>query len=328
MQYPNYRARRMRRTENLRCLIRETHLSADQLIMPYFVSEGISGKEKIKSMPGQFHFSVNSLLRELESLERLGIRHILLFGIPKRKDTRAASAYAKNGPVQNAVRQIKKHFPKLTVISDVCLCEYMSHGHCGVIKGKAVDNDASLPLLAEAALSHAEAGVDIVAPSDMMDGRIQAIRKTLDRNGFEEIPILSYAAKYASAFYGPFREAARSRPSFGDRKSYQMDPANAEEAIREVKMDLDEGADIVMVKPAMPYLDVICEIKSTFQIPVAAYQVSGEYVMIKAASSTGYLDERRLVMESLLAIRRAGANAILTYYAKEAARWIAEEKSS
>ncbi|MBI4388301.1 MAG: porphobilinogen synthase [Candidatus Omnitrophica bacterium] len=325
MKYPNYRARRMRRTENLRRLVQETRLSVDQLIMPYFVQEGIRGKEEIQSMPGQFRFSLDALLKELESLKKLQVKHLLLFGIPKEKDAKASSAYHSRGVVQNAIRRIKKEFPRLTVISDVCLCEYMNHGHCGVVRKETVDNDATLPLLAETALSHADAGADIVAPSDMMDGRIGAIRRTLDQKGFTEIPIMSYAAKYASAFYGPFREAAHSRPSFGNRKSYQMDPANREEALREIQMDLEEGADMVMVKPALPYLDVIREIKSQFRVPVAAYQVSGEYAMIKAASKTDYLNERNIVLESLLAIVRSGANAILTYYAKDAARWLREE---
>lgn len=318
-KYPNYRARRMRRTENLRRLARETRLSADQLIMPYFVSEGLKEKEEIKSMPGQFRFSVDALQKELESLVAIGIHHILLFGIPKKKDEAGKSAYSKNGIIQRAIRKTKKNFPRLNVISDVCLCEYMSHGHCGVIKNRDVENDRTLKILSQAALSHAEAGVDMVAPSDMMDGRIAAIRKTLDRKGFEMLPIMSYAAKYASAFYGPFREAAHSAPSFGDRKSYQMDSANRDEAIREVAMDVEEGADLIMVKPAMPCLDVIRDVKVKFQIPVAAYQVSGEYAMLKAGIRSGSFDERQIILESLLAIRRAGANVILTYFAKEAA---------
>ena len=325
MKYPDYRARRMRRTENLRQLVRETRLSVDQLIMPYFVQEGIRGKEEIRSMPGQFRFSVDALIKELKTLQKLSVKHILLFGIPEKKDAKASQAYYSRGIVQNAIRKVKKEFPNLTVISDVCLCEYMSHGHCGVVQKENVDNDATLPLLAQVAVSHAEAGADVVAPSDMMDGRIAAIRHALDQKGFTEVPTISYAAKYASAFYGPFREAAHSSPSFGDRKSYQMDPANREEAFREIQLDLDEGADIVMVKPALPCLDVIQAIKSKFNIPVAAYQVSGEYTMVKTASQQDYLNERNIVLESLLAIVRAGASAIFTYYAKEAARWLREE---
>ena len=324
MKYPAYRARRMRQTENLRWLVRETQLSIDQLIMPYFVHEGISGKEKIQSMPGQFRFSIDALMRELKGLETLGIHHVLLFGIPKQKDEHAKGAYDSKGVIQKTIRRIKKEFPSLTVISDVCLCEYMSHGHCGIVKNGCVDNDASLELLEKTALSHAEAGVDIVAPSDMMDGRIGAIRTALDQANFKMLPILSYAAKYSSAFYGPFREAAHSAPKFGDRKSYQLDPANREEALREIQMDIEEGADLIMIKPAMSYLDVIREAKLKFQIPLVAYQVSGEYAMVKAACASGFLSEKEVVLESLLSIRRAGANAIITYFAKDVARWLSQ----
>lgn len=322
MKYPDYRPRRMRRTESLRQLVRETHLSADQLIMPYFVAEGGKKKDPIVSMPGQFRFSTEGILAELDDLSRVGLRHILLFGIPAKKDSKASEAYRARGIIQRAIRMIKRKFPKITVISDVCLCEYADHGHCGLIKDGEVDNDETLKRLAAAALSHAEAGVDMVAPSDMMDGRVGAIRRALDQKGFEDLPIMSYAAKYASAFYGPFREAAHSAPKFGDRKSYQMDPANREEALREIRMDLDEGADLVMVKPALAYLDVIYAVKSTFHIPVAAYQVSGEYVMIKSAAQKGFVNERSLVLESLLAMKRAGATAILTYFAKEVSGWL------
>jgi len=322
MAYPKTRLRRLRKTENLRRLIKETHLSADQLVMPYFVSEITRGKEPISSMPGQFRFSVTALLSELESLSRAGIRNIILFGIPKKKDEKATGAYSSKGIIQQAIRQIKKHFPGLTIISDVCLCEYMRHGHCGIVKNKNIQNDASLKLLVKTALSHAEAGADIVAPSDMMDGRVSAIRRNLDRSGFEELPIMSYAAKFASAYYGPFREAAHSAPSFGDRRSYQMNPANRREALREVESDIAEGADIVMIKPALPYLDVIRDARAAFQIPLAAYQVSGEYSMIKAGAQAGFLDERQLVLETLLSIKRAGAGIILTYFAKDAAKWL------
>ncbi len=322
MKYPNHRARRLRSSDALRCLVRETHLSMDQLIMPYFVDETISGKEAIQSMPGQFRFSVDSLLGELRELETLGIRHILLFGIPKKKDELAKSAYDSKGIIQTAIRKIKKRFPSLTIISDVCLCEYMSHGHCGILKHGKVQNDPTLELLARTALSHAEAGTDIVAPSDMMDGRVKAIRKTLDDHHFEMLPILSYAAKYASAFYGPFREAAHSAPISGDRKSYQMDPANGDEALREIEMDIEEGADLIMVKPAITYLDVIALAKAKFHIPMVAYQVSGEYAMLKAAAKAGFMNERALVLESLLSIRRAGASSVITYFAKDVARWL------
>lgn len=322
MKYPNYRPRRMRESAALRRLVRETHLSADQLIMPYFVEEGLSGKEEIRSMPGQYRFSIDALMRELATLPKAGIHYVLLFGIPKKKDHLAKSAYDSKGIIQKAIRKIKKEFPTLTVISDVCLCEYMSHGHCGIVKNGRIENDTTLKLLAKAAISHADAGADIVAPSDMMDGRVRAIRSALDQSGFKTLPILSYAAKYASAFYGPFREAAHSAPEFGDRKGYQMDPANREEAFREIRMDLEEGADLIMIKPAGPYLDVILAAKSEFHIPIVAYQVSGEYAMIKAAARAGWMDERALALESLLSIRRAGANAIITYFAKDVRRWL------
>ncbi|MBI4000106.1 MAG: porphobilinogen synthase [Candidatus Omnitrophica bacterium] len=324
MSFPNERPRRMRATENLRKLVRETSLSLDQLIMPYFLVEGTQIKEEIESMPGQFRFSLDRFLYELEELEEFGVQHILLFGIPVQKDAQASGAYDSNGIIQRAAREIKKRFPKLTLMTDVCLCEYMSHGHCGIVEGERVVNDPTLSLLAKTALSHAEAGVDIVAPSDMMDGRIGAIRKTLDEHGFSHLPILSYAAKYASSFYGPFRDAAQSRPQFGDRKSYQMDPANIHEALREIELDLKEGADLIMIKPALPYLDVIRSAKEKFDISVAAYNVSGEYAMVKAASAMGFLDEKKAVAEILTSIRRAGANVILTYHTKEVAHWARE----
>lgn len=324
MRFPFFRPRRMRRTEGLRKLVRETVLSLDQLIMPYFLVEGTQVKTEIESMPGQFRFSIDRFLGELEELEELGIEHILLFGIPNAKDNQASGAYDANGVIQTSVREIKKRFPNFTVITDVCLCEYMSHGHCGAVEGSHVLNDAALPLLAKTALSHAEAGADMVAPSDMMDGRVQAIRKALDSNGFSHTPILSYAAKYASSFYGPFRDAAQSTPQFGDRKSYQMDHANVNEALREIEMDLEEGADLVMVKPALAYLDVIHAAKAKFNIPIAAYNVSGEYAMVKAACTMGYLEEQKTVREILTSFARAGASVILTYHAKEVAQWTKE----
>ena len=326
MKFPSYRARRLRNEKALRYLVRETHLSADQLIMPYFVEEGLVGKKEISAMPGQFRFSIDALMSELKNLQKSGIRHILLFGIPKKKSELAKSAYDSSGIVQKTIRRIKKEFPSLTIISDVCLCEYMSHGHCGIVKKGKIENDPTLALLAKTAVSHAKAGADIVAPSDMMDGRVQAIRSALDKSGFQMTPILSYAAKYASSFYGPFREAAGSAPKFGDRKSYQMDPANRDEALREIEADIKEGADLIMVKPALSYLDVIAAAKAKFHIPLVAYQVSGEYAMIKLAARAGFMNERALVLESLLSIRRAGATSIITYFAKEAALWLRQEK--
>lgn len=327
MKFPNDRPRRMRATENLRKLVRETTLSLDQLIMPYFLVEGNKVKEEIQSMPGQFRFSSDRFLSELEELEELSVQHILLFGIPSTKDATASGAYDSNGVVQRACREIKKRFSKLTIVTDVCLCEYMSHGHCGIVEGEQIVNDPTLSLLAKTALSHAEAGADIVAPSDMMDGRVGAIRKALDEHGFSHLPILSYAAKYASSFYGPFRDAAGSSPQFGDRKSYQMDPANVNEALREIELDLEEGADLIMIKPALPYLDVIRAAKEKFGIPIAAFNVSGEYSMVKAAHAAGFLDERNVIPEILTSIRRAGANVILTYHAKEVAYWTKEAGS-
>ena len=323
MKFPYYRPRRMRATEGLRKLIRETDLCVDQLIMPYFLVEGTNIKEEISSMPGQYRFSVDRFLFELEELQKLQIQHILLFGIPKKKNEEASEAYHSNGIIQKSVREIKKKFPNFTVITDVCLCEYMNHGHCGVVEDEKIANDPSLKLLAKTAVSHAESGADLVAPSDMMDGRIQAIRQALDERGFSDLPILSYAAKYASGFYSPFRDAADSTPQFGDRKSYQMDPANLDEALREIRLDLEEGADLIMIKPALSYLDVIHAAKNEFSIPLAAYNVSGEYAMVKAAVSKGYLNERRIVTEILTSIRRAGAQIILTYHAKDFASWMA-----
>lgn len=320
MEFPIQRPRRLRRTEVLRRMVRETRLSVDQLILPLFVVPGKGVEKPVASMPGVSQLSVDKTVEECRRIRDLGIPAVILFGIPERKDAEGSEAYAEDGIIARAVRAIKRDVPELVVITDVCLCEYTDHGHCGLIVDGDVDNDSTVELLAREALVHAEAGADIVAPSDMMDGRVDAIRELLDEEGFENTPILAYAAKFASGFYGPFRDAAESTPRFGDRRSYQMDAANGDEALREVEMDLDEGADIVMVKPAMPYLDVIWRVKEAFGVPVAAYQVSGEYAMIKAAAQNGWLDESRVMMESLLAIRRAGADLIVTYFAKEAAR--------
>ena len=320
--FPQLRGRRLRRTESLRALVRENRVEIGQLVYPLFIVEGSGIKQEIASMPGVFHFSIDQLPREVEEIARLGIPAVLLFGIPADKDEVGSSAYHPKGVVQQAIRAIKQSVPELMVVTDVCLCEYTSHGHCGIIVNGDVDNDQTLPLLARTALSHVEAGADIVAPSDMMDGRVKAIRGELDEKGWQHIPILAYAAKYASAFYGPFREAAESTPQFGDRRSYQMDPPNLREALREVEQDIDEGADIIMVKPALAYLDVIRQVRNTFNYPLAAYNVSGEYAMVKAAAQQGWLDEKRVVLEILTAIKRAGADIIITYHAKDVARWL------
>jgi porphobilinogen synthase len=319
MLFPDYRPRRLRKNENFRRMIRETSLSVDNLIEPLFVVPGKGIRKAIGSMPGVYQLAVDELIKEAQQIKAAGIPAVILFGIPDKKDDRASGAYASEGIVQRAVRALKDKVPDLIVIGDVCLCEYMSHGHCGLIKDGDVDNDATLELLARTALSQAKAGVDMVAPSDMMDGRVAEIRQALDENGYENLPIMAYSAKYASAFYGPFREAAESAPQFGDRRSYQMDPPNAREAIREVSLDVEEGADIIMVKPALPYLDVITRVREEFDLPVAAYNVSGEYAMVKAAAQQGWLDEERVMMEILTAIRRAGADLILTYFARPAA---------
>ncbi|KPJ76447.1 MAG: delta-aminolevulinic acid dehydratase [Deltaproteobacteria bacterium SG8_13] len=320
MLFPDYRPRRLRQNETLRRMIRETHLRADDMILPLFVTGGNGIQNPIPSMPGQFQLSIDRLIGVAGEAFELGIPAIILFGIPDKKDPEGSGAYKKDGIVQLAVRSVKDALPELAVITDVCLCEYTSHGHCGVIADQQVDNDATLELLARAALSHAEAGADMVAPSDMMDGRVAEIRETLDESGFSHIPIMSYAAKYCSAYYGPFREAAGSAPQFGDRRSYQMDPANSIEAIREVTLDVEEGADIIMVKPALAYLDIIRSVREEIDLPVAAYNVSGEYAMIKAAAQMGWLDGSKVMMETLLAIKRAGAELILTYFAIEAAK--------
>ncbi len=320
--FPQLRSRRLRRTEALRALFRENQVDIGDLVYPLFVVEGSGIKQEIPSMPNIFHFSVDQLPREVEEIARLTIPAIILFGIPEYKDEVGSSAYHPEGIIQRAIRTIKQSVPELLVVTDVCLCEYTSHGHCGVVVDGYVDNDQTLPLLAKTALSHVKAGADIVAPSDMMDGRVKAIREMLDKEGFQHIPILSYAAKYASAFYGPFREAAESAPQFGDRRSYQMDPPNIREALREVEQDIAEGADIIMVKPALAYLDVIRQVRQTFNYPLAAYSVSGEFAMVKAAAQQGWLDEKQTVLEILTAIKRAGADIIITYYAKEVAQWL------
>jgi porphobilinogen synthase len=322
-EFPRLRLRRLRRSDALRALVRETRVDVGDLIYPLFVVEGNKIKQDITSMPGQHRFSSDLLPKEVEAIAKLGIPAIILFGVPQKKDEVGSQAYHSKGVIQQAIKAIKKAIPELLVVTDVCLCEYTSHGHCGVVVDGDVDNDKTLELLAKTSLSHAQAGADIVAPSDMMDGRVKAIRQALDGKGFQNIPIMAYAAKYASAFYGPFREAAESAPQFGDRRSYQMDPPNWREALREVEQDIAEGADIVMVKPALPYLDVIRKVRDTFNYPLAAYSVSGEYAMVKAAAQQGWLDEKRIVLEMLTAIKRAGADIIITYYAKEAARWLA-----
>ncbi len=324
MDFPRYRPRRLRRNEKIRDMVRETSLAPKNLIYPLFVGPGRNKAQPVSSMPGVAQLSVDRAVEECQEAASLGIPAVILFGLPERKDGVGSEAYDDGGVVQQAIRAIKGKLPELLVITDVCLCEYTDHGHCGVIKNGDVDNDSTLELLVKESLSHARAGADIVAPSDMMDGRVGAIRTALDENGFGQTAIMAYAAKYASGFYGPFREAAESTPQFGDRRSYQMDPANSDEALREVEMDIREGADIVIVKPAMAYLDIVYRVKQKFGYPVAAYNVSGEYSMIKAAGQNGWIDEQRIMMEVLLAIRRAGADMILTYFAKDAARVLAK----
>jgi len=319
MLFPDYRPRRLRQNDAFRRMIRETRLSVDNLILPLFTISGKEIKNPIDSMPGHYQLSIENLVKTSRKAYKLGIPAVMLFGIPDKKDPLATSAYAKNGIVQKSTRALKDKIPGLAVITDVCLCQYTDHGHCGVVDGQIIDNDATLDLLARTALSHAEAGADMVAPSDMMDGRVAEIRNILDENGSSNIPIMSYAAKYYSAFYGPFRHAADSAPKFGDRRTYQMDPANALEAIREVTMDIEEGADIIMVKPALPYLDIVFRIREEIDLPLAAYNVSGEYAMIKAADKMGWIDGKKVMMEALTAIKRAGADMILTYFAIEAA---------
>ena len=327
-QFPAYRPRRLRQWPALRRLVAETRLNVGQLVLPLFARPGRKLRQPVASMPGVFQLSPDELVKEAARAHQLGVPAVLLFGIPDRKDAKASGAYARNGIVQQTVRQLKKEVPGLLVITDVCLCEYMDHGHCGIVQGQGksarVLNDPTLKLLAQTAASHAAAGADMVSPSDMMDGRVRAIRERLDGEGMSDLPIMAYAAKFASAFYGPFREAAESAPQFGDRRSYQMDHANAEEALREVALDIQEGADIVMVKPALAYLDIIFRVKNEFRYPTAAYAVSGEYSMVKAASAQGWVDERSIVLESLLGMRRAGADILITYSAADAAQWLKE----
>jgi porphobilinogen synthase len=322
MSFPAERPRRLRRGERLRAMVRETRVSPENLIYPMFVVPGGKVRREIPSLPGCFHLSVDEAAKEARVVESLGIAGVILFGLPEGKDPEGTQGYMESGVVQQAVRAMRAETRDLLVMTDVCLCEYTSHGHCGVIEGGEVKNDPTLELLGQMAVSHARAGAHVVAPSDMMDGRVGAIRRALDADGFSDTPILSYAAKYASAYYGPFREAADSAPQFGDRRGYQMDPANVREALREVRLDVQEGADMVMVKPALPYLDVIRAVREAVDRPVAAYNVSGEYAMVKAAAARGWIDEKRVVIETLTSIRRAGADAILTYHAQDFARWM------
>ena len=322
MSFPLHRPRRLRRTERLRALVQEHRLNASGFIYPMFVCPGTNVRNEIAAMPGVYQQSVDHIVEEAREVEALGISGVILFGLPESKDARGLSSLAKDGVVQRAIEGIKKSKLDLLVVTDVCLCEYTDHGHCGVIEHGEVVNDETLEILSEQALSHARAGADLVAPSDMMDGRVGAIRKKLDESKFENVPIMAYSAKYCSGFYGPFREAAQSAPQFGDRRSYQMDPANGNEALKEVALDLEEGADIVMVKPALAYLDVIRRVREKFDVPVAAYNVSGEYSMVKAAAAKGWIDEKRVVMEILTGIQRAGAEIILTYHAKDVAGWL------
>ena len=322
MYYPSYRMRRLRRTPAIRDLVRETRLQLDDLVYPLFVMAGENVKNPIASMPGVFQLSIGNLLPEIREVVALGLKAVLLFGIPAHKDAAATGAYDHEGIVQMAVRAIKDEFPDLVVITDVCLCEYTDHGHCGVVQEGEVLNDVTLELLSKMAITHAESGADIVAPSDMMDGRVAAIRNALDDEGLTDTILMSYSSKFASAFYGPFREAADSAPAFGDRKTYQMDPANLEEAVRESLLDIEEGADMIMVKPAIPFLDVIHAVKQETKFPLAAYSVSGEYAMIKAAAANGWLDEQRAVLEAITGIKRAGADLIITYHAKDLATWL------
>lgn len=322
MTFPTHRPRRLRRNEAIRSFVRETRLSTAGFLYPMFVCPGTKVRSEVSSMPGIYQQSMDNIVEECREVEGLGIPGVILFGLPEHKDAKGSEVSSAAGAVQRAVEAIRKAKLKLLVVTDVCLCEYTDHGHCGVLEGETVVNDATIEILADAALSHARAGADIVAPSDMMDGRVEAIRRKLDEHNFQDVAILSYAAKYCSGFYGPFREAAQSAPQFGDRRSYQMDPANAREALREVEQDLEEGADIIMVKPALPYLDVVQRVRERFDVPVAAYNVSGEYSMVKAAARNGWIDEQRVVLEILTSIQRAGASMILTYHAKDAARWL------
>jgi len=320
MQFPDYRPRRLRKSDELRRLVRETTLTVDDLVAPLFVCPGRQVRNPISSMPGHAQLSCDLLVEEVRRLKELGILAVLLFGIPEKKDEQATGAFAQDGIIQLAVKEIKKHIPGVLVITDVCLCEYTSHGHCGILEGEEVKNDLTIEVLAETALSHARAGADMVAPSAMMDGQVAAIREALDDGGYADVPIMAYSAKYASAFYGPFREAAESAPKFGNRKAYQMDPANSDEAMREIMLDIEEGADIIMVKPALPYLDVLHRAKEEFDLPLAAYNVSGEYAMVKAAAQLGWMDGEQAMIEMVQAIKRAGADIIITYFAAELAK--------
>lgn len=326
MQLPTEfkRFRRLRRTAGIRAMVRETELSAKDLIYPLFAAHGTGVKEEIGSMPGVYHFSIDTLRREIAEISEAGITSVLLFGVPARKDDLSSEAYAQEGIVQQAVRAVKEENPDLTVVTDVCLCAYNPYGHCGIVRDGRILNDPTLELLTKTAVSHAQAGADVIAPSDMMDGRIAALRTGLDQAGFIEVPIMSYSVKYASSFYGPFRDAAHSAPSFGDRKTYQMDPANMREALREAAADVEEGADFLMVKPAMAYMDIIRLLRDNFELPIVSYNVSGEYSMVKAAAQNGWIDERRVVMELLTGLKRAGSDLIITYHAKEAVRWLKE----
>jgi len=328
MHFPDYRPRRLRKNKHIREMVCETKLSVDDFVYPMFVAPGKRFKEEITSMPGIFRQSIDNAIKEIKQLKELGIKAILLFGVPELKDELGSEAYDENGIIQRALREIRERFDSIVLITDICMCGYTSHGHCGIIRGGKVDNDETLEYLGQIALSHARAGADIVAPSDMMDGRVGAIRSALDENGLIDTAIMSYSAKYASAFYGPFREAAKSSPEFGDRKEYQMDPPNVREALREIALDIEEGADIVMVKPAMSYLDVIRAAREEFDYPLAAYNVSGEYSMVKAAGRLGWIDEKLVVMEMLTSIKRAGADIIISYFAKEAARLLGSSKHS
>ena len=325
MTIPFIRPRRLRVSAGVRTLVRETELSAADFVFPLFVVPGQGIKEEIASLPGIYHLSPDMAVKLAKEAYAAGIPAVIVFGLPEYKDEQGSSAWDATSPVQEAIRQLKRALPELVVISDVCLCQYTSHGHCGMLKGEKIDNDSTLPLLAQTALSHAEAGADIVAPSDMMDGRVLAIREKLDEHGFQDVAIMSYSVKYASAYYGPFREAADSAPQFGDRRSYQMDPANVREAIRADALDVEEGADMLMVKPALAYLDVVRQIRDNFDLPLAVYNVSGEYAMVKAAAANGWIDEKRIVLETLLGMKRAGADIIITYHALEAARWLQEK---
>ena len=325
MPFPTHRPRRLRANETIRSMVRETSLSPSDFIYPLFVKPGSGLKDEIGSMPGQYQLSIDMLPAEIDELKALGIPAVILFGLPSVKDEVGSEAYDEHGIVQEAIRAIKAHDPEFYVLTDVCMCEYTSHGHCGILDERGcVINDVTLELLAKEDVSHAEAGADMVAPSDMMDGRVAAIRSALDAEGFQDVPIMAYSAKYASGYYGPFRDAADSAPAFGDRRGYQMDPANSDEAMREVELDIEEGADIVMVKPALAYMDIIRRVKEEFELPTAAYNVSGEYSMVKAAAANDWIDEKRVVLETLVGFKRAGADLILTYHAKDAARWLKE----